>query len=60
MATNVSAVYVHVVDDVISKVRDEFINYGAGESVLNELQAVIYFFVPCASPFKIFLRSPFF
>ncbi|XP_074592565.1 transcription initiation factor IIA large subunit-like isoform X2 [Curcuma longa] len=40
MATNVSAVYVHVVDDVISKVRDEFINYGAGESVLNELQAM--------------------
>ncbi|WOL08407.1 transcription initiation factor IIA subunit 1 [Canna indica] len=40
MATNVSSVYIHVVDDVISKVRDEFINYGAGESVLNELQAL--------------------
>ncbi|RWW14324.1 hypothetical protein BHE74_00006438, partial [Ensete ventricosum] len=39
MATNVSAVYIHVVDDVISKVREEFVNYGAGESVLNELQA---------------------
>ncbi|CAD5188479.1 unnamed protein product [Musa acuminata subsp. malaccensis] len=40
MTTNVSAVYIHVVDDVISKVREEFVNYGAGESVLNELQAL--------------------
>ncbi|RRT45488.1 hypothetical protein GW17_00057959 [Ensete ventricosum] len=39
MATNVSTVYIHVVDDVISKVREEFINYGVGEGVLNELQA---------------------
>lgn len=40
MASNVSAVYLHVIDDVISKVRDEFINSGAGEAVLNELQAL--------------------
>ncbi|XP_042428095.1 transcription initiation factor IIA large subunit-like isoform X1 [Zingiber officinale] len=40
MAANVSAVYIHVVDDVISKVREEFISYGAGESVLNDLQAM--------------------
>ncbi|URD86528.1 transcription factor IIA large subunit [Musa troglodytarum] len=40
MANNVSAVYIHVLDDVISKVRDEFINYGVGEGVLNELQAL--------------------
>ncbi|XP_010920519.1 transcription initiation factor IIA large subunit isoform X1 [Elaeis guineensis] len=38
MASNVSNVYIHVVDDVISKVRDEFINYGVGENVLTELQ----------------------
>ena len=41
MATNVPSVYIHVVDDVINKVREEFINYGVGEGVLNELQAVI-------------------
>ncbi|XP_074567850.1 transcription initiation factor IIA large subunit-like isoform X1 [Curcuma longa] len=40
MATNVSAVYIQVVDDVISKIRDEFINFGAGESALAELQAM--------------------
>ncbi|RWW25732.1 hypothetical protein GW17_00009913 [Ensete ventricosum] len=40
MASNVSAVYIHVLDDVINKVRDEFINYGVGEGVLNELQAL--------------------
>lgn len=40
MANNVSAVYLHVIDDVINKVRDEFINSGAGEGVLNELQAL--------------------
>lgn len=41
MASNVSKVYIEVIDDVIGKVRDEFINYGAGEAVLNELQSVI-------------------
>ncbi|XP_020108270.1 transcription initiation factor IIA subunit 1-like [Ananas comosus] len=40
MTSNVSSVYLHVIDDVISKVRDEFINCGAGEAVLNELQAL--------------------
>lgn len=40
MATNVSAVYIQVVDDVISKIRDEFINFGAGENALTDLQAV--------------------
>lgn len=42
MASNVSTVYLGVIDDVISKVRDEFINSGAGEGVLNELQAVVF------------------
>ena len=41
MASNVSTVYVHVIDDVVAKVREEFVNSGAGEAVLNELQAVI-------------------
>ncbi|KAG6518638.1 transcription initiation factor IIA subunit 1-like [Zingiber officinale] len=40
MATNVSAVYIQVVDDVISKIRDEFINEGAGERALAEIQAI--------------------
>ncbi|ONK76902.1 uncharacterized protein A4U43_C02F1080 [Asparagus officinalis] len=40
MASNVSTVYIQVIDDVVSKVRDEFINSGAGEAVLNELQAL--------------------
>ncbi|OAY64307.1 hypothetical protein ACMD2_17661 [Ananas comosus] len=29
MASNVSNVYIHVIDDVISKVRDEFVSYGS-------------------------------
>ena len=45
-----STVYIHVVEDVISKVRDEFINNGGpGETVLNELQGV-----------KILLSFPFY
>ncbi|CAH9115678.1 unnamed protein product [Cuscuta epithymum] len=42
MATsNTSNVYIHVIEDVINKVRDEFINNGGpGESVLNELQGI--------------------
>ncbi|KAF3341953.1 transcription initiation factor IIA subunit 1-like protein [Carex littledalei] len=40
MASNVSRVYIEVIDDVVGKVRDEFINYGAGEAVLNELQSL--------------------
>ncbi|XWS28795.1 hypothetical protein CRYUN_Cryun25bG0101800 [Craigia yunnanensis] len=36
-----STVYIHVIEDVISKVRDEFINNGGpGETVLNELQGI--------------------
>lgn len=40
MASNVSGVYIHVIDDVIAKVRDEFLGYGVGEGVLTELQAL--------------------
>ncbi|XP_022755811.1 transcription initiation factor IIA large subunit-like isoform X1 [Durio zibethinus] len=36
-----SAVYIHVIEDVISKVRDEFINNGGpDETVLSELQRI--------------------
>ncbi|CAN4100991.1 unnamed protein product [Withania somnifera] len=36
-----SNVYIHVIEDVINKVRDEFINNGGpGESILNELQGL--------------------
>ncbi|PKA51974.1 hypothetical protein AXF42_Ash008203 [Apostasia shenzhenica] len=40
MSSSVSSVYLHVIDDVLGKVREEFVNSGAGESVLNELQAI--------------------
>ncbi|KAF2311896.1 hypothetical protein GH714_027209 [Hevea brasiliensis] len=43
MATSsiTSTVYIHVIEDVINKVRDEFIsNGGPGESVLNELEGI--------------------
>ncbi|XP_068640295.1 transcription initiation factor IIA large subunit-like isoform X2 [Aristolochia californica] len=40
MATGVSAVYLHVVDSVVSKLRQEFINEGVDDSVLNELQSL--------------------
>lgn len=46
MATSVSAVYLHVVDSVVSKLREEFLNEGVDDGVLSELQAVI--FVPVA------------
>lgn len=37
-----STVYTEVIEDVIDKVRDEFINNGGpGETVLSELQGVI-------------------
>ncbi|XVE79537.1 hypothetical protein DITRI_Ditri14bG0066500 [Diplodiscus trichospermus] len=40
-SSTTSTVYVHVIEDVISKVRDEFINNGGpGETVLNELQGI--------------------
>ncbi|ONK61976.1 uncharacterized protein A4U43_C08F35530 [Asparagus officinalis] len=40
MSSSVSTVYIQVIDDVVGKVRDEFINSGAGEAVLSELQAL--------------------
>ncbi|XP_058109525.1 uncharacterized protein LOC131252816 isoform X2 [Magnolia sinica] len=41
MATpSVSSVYIHVVEDVISKVRDEFLSVGVGDNVLSELQGL--------------------
>ncbi|CAA7026310.1 unnamed protein product [Microthlaspi erraticum] len=39
--TTTSGVYIHVIEDVVNKVREEFINNGGpGESVLNELQGI--------------------
>ncbi|KAM1043753.1 hypothetical protein PS2_034708 [Malus domestica] len=38
MAASTSGVYVSVIKDVINKVREEFMNNGPGEDVLNELQ----------------------
>ncbi|KAL1201989.1 hypothetical protein V5N11_014941 [Cardamine amara subsp. amara] len=39
--TTTSAVYIHVIEDVVTKVREEFINNGGpGESVLTELQGI--------------------
>ncbi|XP_042482627.1 transcription initiation factor IIA large subunit-like [Macadamia integrifolia] len=40
MAATTSGVYMHVVEDVIDKVRNEFVEGGAGENVLSELQAL--------------------
>lgn len=40
MAAGVTNVYIQVVDDVISKVREEFLSFGVGDNILNELQAV--------------------
>ncbi|KAK6788163.1 hypothetical protein RDI58_016688 [Solanum bulbocastanum] len=40
-SSTTSNVYIHVIEDVINKVRDEFINNGGpGESILKELQAL--------------------
>ncbi|CAA3025402.1 transcription initiation factor IIA large subunit-like isoform X1 [Olea europaea var. sylvestris] len=40
-SSSTSHVYVHVIEDVISKVREEFVsNGGPGDSVLNELQGL--------------------
>ncbi|XP_052185486.1 transcription initiation factor IIA large subunit-like [Diospyros lotus] len=40
-ASTTSAVYIHVIEDVINKVREEFVNNGGpGEGVLSELQAI--------------------
>ncbi|CAN8295138.1 unnamed protein product [Cochlearia groenlandica] len=39
--TTTSAVYINVIEDVVNKVREEFVNNGGpGESVLNELQGI--------------------
>lgn len=41
-SSTTSNVYVNVIEDVINKIREEFVNNsGPGESVLNELQGVI-------------------
>lgn len=41
-ASSTSQVYIDVIEDVMVKVRDEFVNNGGpGEEVLKELQAVI-------------------
>eukprot|EP00249_Psilotum_nudum_P020949 c27911_g1_i3 orf=186-1190(+) len=40
MATNVTGVYLQVVEDVINNVRADFQSEGVDESVLNELQAL--------------------
>jgi hypothetical protein len=42
--TNVSQVYISVIEDVVANVREDFITYGVGDAVLNELQAVSFFF----------------
>jgi transcription initiation factor TFIIA large subunit len=39
-SSNVSTVYISVIDDVVAKVREDFITYGVGDAVLNELQAL--------------------
>ncbi|THG13616.1 hypothetical protein TEA_024052 [Camellia sinensis var. sinensis] len=42
-SSTTSTVYVNVIEDVINKVREEFLNNGCpGESVLTELQGVIF------------------
>ncbi|XP_058078011.1 transcription initiation factor IIA large subunit-like isoform X2 [Magnolia sinica] len=38
--SSVSSVYLHVVDSVVSKLREEFLNEGVDDSVLNELQGL--------------------
>lgn len=54
-STNTSAVYIHVIEDVVNKVHDEFLSAdGPGEIVLNQLQAVITY-----SLVVLFFRSEF-
>lgn len=63
-SSTTSNVYVNVIEDVINKIREEFVNNsGPGESVLNELQGVItssffffFFFVLFYFIFSIFYR----
>ncbi|XP_022148420.1 transcription initiation factor IIA subunit 1-like [Momordica charantia] len=40
MATSTSSIYINVIEDVINKLRDEFIDNGPGEDVLKELQGM--------------------
>lgn len=55
-ASTTSQVYVQVIDDVVNKVRDEFVNNGGpGEEVLKELQSVISFPFFSVYSFSIFL-----
>ena len=56
-SSNVSTVYISVIDDVISKVREDFITYGVGDAVLNELQAVRTsdLSIPNSRPLQFFL-----
>ena len=58
-SSNVSTVYISVIDDVISKVREDFITYGVGDAVLNELQAVRTsdLSIPSFRPLQFFLIS---
>uniref|UniRef100_A0ACD5TPF4 Uncharacterized protein n=1 Tax=Avena sativa TaxID=4498 RepID=A0ACD5TPF4_AVESA len=39
-SSNVSSVYISVIEDVVANVREDFITYGVGDAVLNELQAL--------------------
>lgn len=49
-ASTTSQVYIDVIEDVMVKVRDEFVNNGGpGEEVLKELQAVISLLCLCYS-----------
>ena len=42
-STATSGVYIQVIEDVINKIRDEFVsNGGPGDAVLLELQGVIF------------------
>ncbi|CAK9314534.1 unnamed protein product [Citrullus colocynthis] len=40
MATSTSSIYINVIEDVINKLRDEFVDNGPGEDVLKELQGM--------------------
>lgn len=54
-ATTTSAVYIQVIEDVINKVREEFVNNaGLGEDVLKELQGVISLFLFSVRKFVLF------
>lgn len=46
MATSVTNVYLHVVEDVIHNVRTDFQSEGVEDNVLNELQAVRKYSLP--------------